>query len=57
MAGLSVACQVIGHERDESSSILNHSERTLATGGTWVKMPASKWQLVASHYSPVKQKT
>jgi uncharacterized protein DUF4440 len=24
---------------------------------TWVKMPDGKWQLVASHYSPVKQKT
>jgi ketosteroid isomerase-like protein len=21
---------------------------------TWVKMPDGKWQLVASHYSPVK---
>jgi hypothetical protein len=24
---------------------------------TWVKMPDGKWQLVASHYSPIKQKT
>jgi ketosteroid isomerase-like protein len=24
---------------------------------TWVKMPDGKWQLVASHYSPVKKKT
>jgi len=24
---------------------------------TWVKTPDGKWQLVASHYSPVKQKT